>query len=534
MDRRAFLAGGTVGVALFAGCWALSDSDSETPTQPPEGDRTARTDTSTRTPSPATFRVSEITVAPNPVRQAHELAISISVRNNGGTNGRATLAVTLGSELIETLTIELAPDESTVITTNARPGVPGQRTVNVGAAGSSTHPVEPASTTVDVQQYPSSFVDTTGARFTIDGERFRYNGANCKKLAGAAREYIDDVLADAARMGIRVIRLRCHGEINCHHFGGESRCEEDYHVFQPSPGERSETTFRNIDYIIYRAKQHGIRLILHLTNNWGKPDYSGSMNWYVEHADIADRHDDFYTDETTRQMYKDYAEAVLSRTNTFTGVAYRDEPTIMLWELANEAKLENSQEDTTGRILGEWYREMAEFIAERDQNHLISTGAVGLYAPNPEGRAYIDHHEIDAIDACSTHIYPKEPTPDESLAEMTCWLGDNPTCESVITNRVQDAHNIVEKPVYIGEWGVGQFLWNDDPEKGRRVVRNVFEQFYDGFTATDVDGVMLHELFSDDYFTGYDWLSGGEVMAYEYNDRELRAEIESYSQQVNA
>ena len=39
-----------------------------------------------------------------------------------------------------------------------------------------------------------------------------------------------------------------------------------------------------------------------------------------------------------REWYKDWAATLIARVNTITGVAYRDEPAIFAWELANEPR----------------------------------------------------------------------------------------------------------------------------------------------------------------------------------------------------
>ena len=49
-------------------------------------------------------------------------------------------------------------------------------------------------------------------------------------------------------------------------------------------------------------------------------------------------HDQFYTDPVIRGWYKDWISHVLNRTNTLTGVKYKDDPTVMLWELGNEPR----------------------------------------------------------------------------------------------------------------------------------------------------------------------------------------------------
>ena len=83
-----------------------------------------------------------------------------------------------------------------------------------------------------------------------------------------------------------------------------------------------------------RPAQHGIKLIIPLTNNWN--DFGG-MDQYVRWAD-GQYHDDFYTDPVIRGWYKDWITHVLNRVNTLTGVAYKDDPTVMAWELGNEPR----------------------------------------------------------------------------------------------------------------------------------------------------------------------------------------------------
>ena len=51
------------------------------------------------------------------------------------------------------------------------------------------------------------------------------------------------------------------------------------------------------------------------------------------------KHDDFY--DTSKPMswwYKSWISTLTSRVNTLTGIAYRNEPAIFAWELANEPR----------------------------------------------------------------------------------------------------------------------------------------------------------------------------------------------------
>jgi mannan endo-1,4-beta-mannosidase len=47
-------------------------------------------------------------------------------------------------------------------------------------------------------------------------------------------------------------------------------------------------------------------------------------------------------------MYKNFLTALVTRVNTVTGVAYRDDPTIFAWELINEPRVSH---DHSGNVL---------------------------------------------------------------------------------------------------------------------------------------------------------------------------------------
>ena len=54
---------------------------------------------------------------------------------------------------------------------------------------------------------------------------------------------------------------------------------------------------------------------------------------------------DFFSSPTCQQLYRGFFAALLSRVNTVTGVAYRDDPTIFAWELINEPRVSQQNID---------------------------------------------------------------------------------------------------------------------------------------------------------------------------------------------
>ena len=53
---------------------------------------------------------------------------------------------------------------------------------------------------------------------------------------------------------------------------------------------------------------------------------------------FADFSAGFYESEAARGLFLEYVEALVQRTNSVTGRAYRDDPAIMAWQLANEPR----------------------------------------------------------------------------------------------------------------------------------------------------------------------------------------------------
>lgn len=232
---------------------------------------------------------------------------------------------------------------------------------------------------------PESFVNATGPHFELDGERFRFVGANAEYLFLVPDSVVDDVLDRAQGMGLNVIRTWGFSE------GCESEdqqpCEVWSRYFQPSPGAYNESTFKHFDRVVAEAGKRGIRLIIPLANNW---DEYGGMGQYVRwlekyYSDQAmDRsartpdqiHDQFYTNEQIKQWYRNYVRYFVTRVNTITGVRYADDPTIMAWELANEPR---ARSDPSGAMLHTWIVEMSNYLEELAPNQMVSTGQEGWY-----------------------------------------------------------------------------------------------------------------------------------------------------------
>jgi len=93
------------------------------------------------------------------------------------------------------------------------------------------------------------------------------------------------------------------------------------------------------------------------------------MDAYVKEFGKKKTHDEFFTDKKIRKEFYKYIKFIVSR--------YADEPGVIAWELANDARcistLPASEHCNTNTIT-RWHAETAKFIRSIDCNHLITPG----------------------------------------------------------------------------------------------------------------------------------------------------------------
>lgn len=336
------------------------------------------------------------------------------------------------------------------------------------------------------------FVERTGRHFTIDGETFYTNGANNQYIYDRRRNWMEELFADAESMGLTSMRIECAI--------GHEWVEPS---LQTAPYEYSKAAFEALDLVIDLAGHHGIRVILVLTDYWSP----GGIQAYVDWSDTADERHEFYTDDQCQEMFRAFIEYLLERENTHTGVEYRNDPTIMMWELMNEPQLRSTADgdvhdddlERRERQLQTWIEETSSFLKSRDGNHLVSTGIEGFYNEQKPwmggqqwytklAQDYIENHQPSTIDACSVHLYP-----DSFVHEDRCVPEEN--CVSTLEYHVEDGHEKLEKPVYLGEFGYPVDRLADDVDQQLETRNELLARWYDALEQFDADGALVWTLY---------------------------------------
>lgn len=332
------------------------------------------------------------------------------------------------------------------------------------------------------------FVTAEGTSFSLDGQPFYYVGTNCYYLMVRAadvnlRSDVDEVLQEAAAMGLRVLRTNAYndGEL-------DKKGKPNWNALQLTPGVYQEYVFQGLDYVLNKADELGVRLILPFVNYW---DNYGGMDQYVKwdlkygSSPYPISREGFYTDENIKQWYKNHITTVLNRVNTINGRTYKEDPTVFAWELANEPRGSEGN-------LWPWINEMAAHVKSIDANHMLTTGAEGK-----DGlREFKLYHNCPNIDFCTIHIYPENFNlkEDESM--------------TYVRTRIWDGHDL-EKPVILEEFGKYRDTSPPIPDPpvptggtGNTTTR---DKFFQGFYNTIYDyygngsnfWILYHDLYPD-------------------------------------
>lgn len=299
------------------------------------------------------------------------------------------------------------------------------------------------------------FVRTRDSQFVIAGKPFRFVGANVSVMyRDEDRARMAETLRRASETGIRVVRVWASGEggpNDVRPVGADSKDWPRTHPLRWAPGQWNEESLVHLDNVVAEAGRNQLLVQLCLVNWWRD---TGGVTQYLRWAGINDAADEkfpfginperamqFYTNETTRRLYREHLEKLATRRNTVTGLLYRDDPSIFGWELMNEAQSVTSRWDERRA----WIAEMSAYLKSLDPNHVITPGDWG-YRTAAERREWLRDHQLPTIDYCDVHHYP---VPDADVSV------DSPTAlREFIENRAAAAFQL-KKPLVFGEFGMG-------------------------------------------------------------------------------
>ncbi|KAL5209202.1 hypothetical protein ABZP36_004825 [Zizania latifolia] len=314
-----------------------------------------------------------------------------------------------------------------------------------------------------------------GGVVRVDGTQFVANGGKTIYFSGFNAYWLMMTASDTARRDAVVTAFRQASARGLNLARTWAFSDGGDQPLQSSPGVYDEAMFQGLDFVIAEARRHGVYLLLCLTNNF---DDFGGKRQYVRWAtdtghNLTAGADDFFSSTVVKGYYKNHVKTVLTRVNTLTGVAYKDDPTIFAWELMNEPRCDA---DPTGAMVQAWVEEMAPYVKSIDGEHLVTAGLEGFYGDgeheskelNPRGiyygTNYVATHQAAGIDFATIHLYPDVwlwgSTADEQASFFRNWT----------RSHVDATAAYLVKPLLVTEYG--KFLW--EGSGANKTQRNYF------------------------------------------------------------
>ncbi|KAJ6740053.1 MANNAN ENDO-14-BETA-MANNOSIDASE-LIKE PROTEIN [Salix purpurea] len=314
------------------------------------------------------------------------------------------------------------------------------------------------------------FIRTRGVHFLLNGSPYYANGFNAYWLMYAAsdppqRSKVSAAFREAASHGLTVARTWAFSD------GG-------YRPLQHSPGSYNEQMFKGLDFVVAEARRYGIKLILSLANNYdnfgGKKQY---VNWARNRGQYLTSDDDFFRHPVVKGYYKNHIKArvfsspwhtgmdffklkesettVLYRYNSFTRIHYKDDPTIMAWELMNEPRCSS---DTSGRTIQKLDGSLTCPTNTSEVQFIAFQSELNFLVPPLLVTAWIT--EMASFEQTSSQITASpELILQRSMHIPDQWLSSS-SDESQLSflnkwldTHIQDAQNILRKPILIAEFG---------------------------------------------------------------------------------
>jgi mannan endo-1,4-beta-mannosidase len=267
-----------------------------------------------------------------------------------------------------------------------------------------------------------SFVSVSGTQFMLHGEPYRYVGTNMWYAAylgasgdsGGDRERLRQELDTLAAIGITNIRIL-----------GASERSPLRDAMRPAISYRGrverEDLLEGLDYALSEMAARDMKAVIYLNNFW---EWSGGMATYLswvndgKFVDMSDPDNPwpafpiatagFYANDKAVALFNDYVETLLTRRNTITGMLYRDDPTIMSWQLANEPRPGHGEASYSNLPdYHAWIDATAELIKSLAPKQLVSVGSEGTKGCLELESCYLRAHSNNAIDYATFHLWPK-------------------------------------------------------------------------------------------------------------------------------
>ena len=296
------------------------------------------------------------------------------------------------------------------------------------------------------------FVTANNGKFILDGHAYYFIGTNFWQgmnlgVDGPSgnRTLLTQELDHLQQLGVTNLRVMAASE------GPNTEPHRMVPALMDAPGVYDQSVLDGLDYLLYQMGQRGMKAVMVLNNFW---QWSGGMGQYVswheksaipypgDYGTFMSYVAKFYGCEECQTWYRDHIKTIINRTNPYSGIKYRDDPTIFAWELANEPR----------RYPVNWVNDTADYIKSLDPNHMVTTGSEGK--PPGESQNFILTHKGASIDYATIHIWPGNWGWYDPNSPATYENGERLSIQYFQTHAVEAVS--LGKPMVLEEFGLAR------------------------------------------------------------------------------
>ncbi|MBI2429253.1 MAG: mannanase [Ignavibacteriales bacterium] len=310
------------------------------------------------------------------------------------------------------------------------------------------------------------FVKVRGTQFIHNDEPYYFVGTN---LWYACYLGSPGSGGDQARLKRELDSLEAMGITNIRMLAGSELSEMKRTLkpsITPSPGVHDDTLLLGLDFALAEMAKRKMKAILFLTNYW---EWSGGMAQYIVWADSVPVFDadqlgwdkfmdfsaTFYKNERAVSMYRVFVTSILTRRNNYNNRLYRDDPTIMSWQLANEPRpgADSAFSEANLPNFFRWINETAAYIKSLDSNHLVSIGSEGIVGTLSNGEYYRFAHSSPHVDYLTMHLWPAIWRWFDPRRQLETFRAGLDTSKAYIVRHFPVAR-VLQKPLVLEEFGI--------------------------------------------------------------------------------
>jgi len=339
-----------------------------------------------------------------------------------------------------------------------------------------------------------AFVQTQRSGFVLDGQPYRFVGTNMWYAAylGVASEYG----GDRARLGRELDLLGATGIDNIRILGASERSPLR-NSLRPAISYRGEVEneylLEGLDYALAEMAKRHMKAVIFLNNFW---EWSGGMVTYLswvnggKYVNLGDPAAPwpafalfsarFYSNADAVALYDRYVVTLLERRNTVTGRLYRDDPTIMSWQLANEPRPGDGEVSRANLpAYYAWIRHTAALIHEHAPKQLVSLGSEGTMGCLELDKCFLRAHDGTGIDYATFHMWPKNWGWYDAQRPQATYATTERRAEAYIDRHIELARQL-GMPLVLEEFGFERDQGAVSPEASTdyrdRFFRLVFDR----------------------------------------------------------